>query len=180
VGHFSASRSRPAYGLVRPTGADLKGAQVQDYGQADGTTVGRLQEKMMSEASQKRLQLAEQFVASIGRADVDGAVRLLSTNVVYRVEGVHPLAGSFSAAEVMGHLQMLIQRTSGTMDATKFEDWLTGEHYVGCVVQVTFHAKRRRFSGRVFYLMKFDTADLIERFTVFFEDAEALSRFLGD
>jgi hypothetical protein len=146
---------------------------------ADGITVGRLQEKMMSEATRKRLQLAEQFVASIGRADVDGAVRLLSSSVTYRVEGVHPLVGTFSADEVVDHLHALVQRTSGTMDATKFEDWLTGEHYVGCVVQVTFHAKRRRFSGRVFYLMKFDTVDLIDRFTVFFEDAEALSRFLG-
>jgi hypothetical protein len=31
----------------------------------------------------------------------------------------------------------------------------------------------------LFYLMKFDSADLIDRFTVFFEDADALSRFLG-
>ena len=66
------------------------------------------------------------------------------------------------------------------MDATKFEDWLTGEHYVGCVVQVTFHAERRRFSGRVVYLLRFDEADLIDRVTVFFEDADAISRFLGE
>ena len=80
----------------------------------------------------------------------------------------------------MDHLHALIQRTSGTMDATKFEDWLTGEHYVGCVVQVTFHAERRRFSGRVVYLLRFDEADLIDRVTVFFEDADAISRFLGE
>jgi ketosteroid isomerase-like protein len=133
----------------------------------------------MADTSQKRLQLAQQFMACIDRADVDGAVKLLSPSATYRVEGVHPLSGIFSADEVVDHLHALIERTSGTMDATKFEDWLTGEHYVGCVVSVTFQAKSRRFSGRVVYMMKFDTVDLIDRFTVFFEDVEALSRFLG-
>jgi ketosteroid isomerase-like protein len=134
----------------------------------------------MSEASRKRLQLAQQFVASVDRADVDGAISLLSSSAVYRVEGVHPLSGTFSANEVVDHLHDLIQRTSGTMDATKFEDWLTGEHYAGCVAQVSFHSKRRRFSGRVIYLMRFDDVDLIDRITVFFEDADAMSRILGE
>lgn len=133
----------------------------------------------MSEASRKRLQLAQQFLARIARSDVDGAVSLLSSTAKYRVEGVHSLAGTFSADQVVDHLQTLIQRTSGTMDATKFEDWLTGEHYVGCVVEITFHAKSRRFSGRVVFLLRFDTVDLIDQVTVFFEDADALSRFLG-
>lgn len=134
----------------------------------------------MSQASGKRLQLAEQFVASVNRGDADGAFSLLSSSAIYRVEGVHPLAGTFSADEVVDHLRSLIQRTSGTIDATKFEDWLIGEHYVGCVVQVTFHAKRRRFSGRVIYLLRFDDADLIDRVTVFFEDAGAMARFIGE
>jgi hypothetical protein len=118
-------------------------------------------------------------LACIGRSDIDGAVSLLSSSAVYRVEGVHSLAGTFSADEVVDHLQTLIQRTSGTIDATKFEDWLTGERYVGCVVQMTFHAKSRRFSGRVVFLLRFDTAELIDQVTVFFEDADALLRFLG-
>ncbi|MGH3628039.1 MAG: hypothetical protein ACRDRL_11450 [Sciscionella sp.] len=134
----------------------------------------------MSEPSRKRLQLAEQFVACIDRADVEGATKLLSSSAEYRVEGVHPLAGTFLADEVEDHLRALVQRTSGTMDPTKFEDWLTGEHYVGCVLRVTFHANRRRFAGRVFYLLRFDDVDLIDQFTVFFEDADAISRFLGE
>ena len=72
------------------------------------------------------------------RADVDGVIKLLSSSAKYRVEGVHPLAGTFSADEVEDHLHTLIQWTSGTMDATKFEDWLIGEHYLGCVVQSRF------------------------------------------
>ena len=99
---------------------------------------------------------------------------------MYRVEGVHPLAGTFSANEAVEHLQTLIQRTSGTLDTTKFEDWLTGDYYVGCVVQVTFHAKRRRFSGRAVFLLRFDDVDQIDRVTVFVEDADALSRFFGE
>jgi hypothetical protein len=141
---------------------------------------GRLQENVMTEASRKRLQLAQQFMACVGLLDVDGVVKLLSSSATYRVEGVHSLAGTFSAGEVEDHLHELIQRTAGTLDTTKFEDWLTGEHYVGCVVHVTFHAKSRRFSGRVIYLLRFDDVDQIDRVTVLFEDADALSRFLGD
>jgi ketosteroid isomerase-like protein len=141
---------------------------------------GRPQEKVMSETSRKRLQLAQQFMDCIGRRDVDGVLKLLSSSATYRVEGVHSLAGTFSGGEVEDHLHTLIQRTSGTLEATKFDDWLIGEHYVGCVVQVTFHAKSRRFSGRLVYLLRFDEIDQIERVTVLFEDADALSRFLGD
>jgi hypothetical protein len=32
----------------------------------------------------------------------------------------------------------------------------------------------------VFYLLRFDDVDLIDQFTVFFEDADAISRFLGE
>ena len=54
----------------------------------------------MSEPSPKRLQLAQRFMASIGRSDVGGAIRLLSSSAMYRVGGAQcywpplPLAGT--------------------------------------------------------------------------------------
>jgi hypothetical protein len=134
----------------------------------------------MTEPSPKRLQLAQDFMAAIGRSDVEGAINLLSPIATYRVEGVHSLSGTFSADEVVDHLLTMIRRTSGTFDATKFDDWLIGELYAGCVVQVTFHAEGRRYSGHVMFLFRFDSTDLIDRVTVFFEDAEVISRFFGE
>ena len=73
----------------------------------------------------------------------------------------------------------MIQRTSGTFDVTKFDDWLIGDLYAGCVAHVTFHAEGRRYAGQVMFLFRFDRADLIDRVTVTFEDVEAVSRFFG-
>jgi ketosteroid isomerase-like protein len=118
-------------------------------------------------------------MAAIGRSDIEGAVTLLSPTATYRVEGDHSLSGSFSVDEAVDHLLMMVQRTSGTFDITKFDDWLIGEHYVGCVVQVTFHANGRRYTGHVLFLFRFDGSDLIDSVTVHFEDAEGISRFFG-
>ena len=119
-------------------------------------------------------------MAAIGRSDVEGAIRVLSPSATYRVDGGHILSGTFSADEIVDHLKSMIQRTSGTFDATKFEDWLTGELYAACVVHVTFHSAGRRYSGQVVFLFRFDSADLIDRVTVFFEDPDAVLRFFGE
>jgi hypothetical protein len=133
----------------------------------------------MTETPPHRLQRAQRFMVAIGSSDVEGAIRLLSPTATYCVEGAHALSGTFTADEVVDHLLAMVRRTSGTFNATKFDDWLIGEHYAGCVVQVTFHADGRRFSGQVMFLFKFDSTDLIDRVTVFFEDAESISRFFG-
>jgi hypothetical protein len=119
-------------------------------------------------------------MTSVGSSDVDGAIGVLSQTATYRVEGVHSLSGTFSAGEIVDHLIAMISRTAGTFDATKFDDWLIGEHYAGCVVEVTFHAERRRYSGQVVFLFRFDSVDLIDRVNVFFDDADAISRFFGE
>jgi hypothetical protein len=62
----------------------------------------------------------------VGRSDVDGAVGLLSHTATYSVEGVNSLSGTFSADEIVDHLVAMFERTSGTFDATKFDDWLIG------------------------------------------------------
>jgi hypothetical protein len=116
----------------------------------------------------------------VGLTDVDGAVGLLSQSATYRVEGIHSLSGTFSAGEIVDHLIAMNRKTSGTFDATKFDDWLIGEHYAACVVEVTFHATGRRYSGQVIFLFRFDSADRIDKVHVFFDDAEAVARFFGD
>jgi hypothetical protein len=134
----------------------------------------------MSELSTKRQQVAQQFMAFIGRSDVEGAVRLLSANAIYRSEGVNSLSGTFTAQAIVDHLLAVMKRTSGSLDATKFDDWLIGEYHVACLVQVSFHAAGRRYSGHVEFLFRFDSDDLIDKVTVFFEDAQAFARFLGE
>ena len=134
----------------------------------------------MTAPSPSRLQLAQRFITSLGRSDVDGVVKLLSPDATYRVVGDHSLSGTFSAGEIVDHLMALITSTSGTLDATKFIDWLVGDQFVACVTQIAFQGMGRRFSGHVVFLFRFDSIDLIDSVTVFYEDAEAVSRFFGE
>jgi hypothetical protein len=134
----------------------------------------------MSEDSTIRPQLAQQFMAFLGRSDVEGAVGLLSPSAIYRSEGVNSLSGTFSAQGIVDHLLATMKRTSGSLDATKFDDWLIGEYHVACLVQITFHGAGRRYSGHVEFLFRFDSDDLIDKVNVFFEDADAFARFLGE
>jgi len=134
----------------------------------------------MTAPSPNRLLVAQKFMTSLGRSDVDGVLNLLSSDATYRVVGDHSLSGIFSAGEIVDHLMALIARTSGTLDATKFIDWLIGDEFVACVTQITFHGTGRRFSGHVVFLFRFDGVDLIDRVTVFYEDADAVSRFFGE
>ncbi len=134
----------------------------------------------MTAPSPNRLQVAEKFMTSLGRSDVDGVVNLLSPDATYRVVGDHSLSGTFSAGEIVDHLTALITSTSGTLDATKFVDWLIGDQFVACVTQITFHGTGRRFSGHVVFLFRFDSVELIDRVTVFYEDADAVARFFGE
>ena len=134
----------------------------------------------MTGLSPNRLQVAQKFMTCLGRSDVDGVIKLLSSDATYHVIGDHLLSGTFSADEIMGHLTALITSTSGTLDATKFDDWLIGDQFVACVTQITFHGTGRRFSGHVVFLFRFDIVDLIDRVSVFYEDADAVSRFFGE
>ena len=51
---------------------------------------------------------------------------------------------------------------------------------MGSVVNVTFHATGRRYSGHVLFLFRLDRVDLIDRVNVFFDDRDAVSRFFGE
>lgn len=134
----------------------------------------------MTEPLPEHLRFAQDFMAAVGRSDAQGATRLLSPAATYHVEGVHSLAGTFSGVEIVNHLLAMVRRTSGTFDVTKVDDWLAGEFYAACVVQVAFQGDGRRYSGQVVFLFRFDTNSLIDKVTVFFEDPDAISRFFGE
>jgi len=174
----SGETALPTTGAPLPSGSSGRRPLrwVRVIGKRDTAVVA---EQEQTVAEHPRLQISQQFMAAIGRSDVDGACSLLSPTASYHVEGDHSLSGTFSADQVVEHLLTLIRRTSGTFDATKFDDWLIGDLYAACVVQVTFHADGRRFSGRVIFLFRFDGADLIDRVTVLFEDGDAIARFFG-
>jgi len=107
-------------------------------------------------------------------------VALLSDHISYRSNGNHALAGTFTGRdEVAAHLRELFERTRGTFEAAKFEDWLVGEHHVAAVTTIHAQQHGRRYSGRQVTVLGFDTDDRIDRATVFFEDQGAMDRFMG-
>lgn len=135
----------------------------------------------MTEATHlTRLDRTQQFVTHIGRRDVEEAVDLLSAKVVYHVPGSHALSGTFAGPDaVRAHLLKLDDRARGTFEATKWEDWLVGEHHVAALADFTMSADGRLAASRVLYLFKFDIADLIVGISVFFDEESFALRFFG-
>jgi len=127
-----------------------------------------------------RLEAAQGFAMHIGHRDLDQAMALLSPAVTYQVSGDHPLAGVFSGSEAVArHLCDLVERTLGTFEAVKWEDWLVGEHHVAAWADIQLRIQARRFAGRVLFLMRFDLSDKIDEIIVFFEDQRAAERFFA-
>ena len=127
-----------------------------------------------------RLEAAQRFVMHIGHRDLDQAIGLLSPVVTYRVAGVSTLSRVFSGgAEVAGHLCDLVERTKGTFEAIKWEDWMVGEHHVAAWADIQMQMERREFAGRIMFLLGFDVADKIDEIIVLPEDPHAVERFFG-
>ena len=127
-----------------------------------------------------RMAIAQQFLVLVGHRDVGEGIELLSPHATYRVPGSHALAGTFSGRdEIMRHLISLFERTGGTLDAFKWEDWMLGEHHVAALADVHMNTKGKIYKARHLFLVRFDGHDKIEEVTVFFEDQRAAERFLG-
>jgi hypothetical protein len=125
-----------------------------------------------------RLRTAEQFVALLGRTDIEPVLGLLSPTATYHVSGMHALSGTFITPEDIGHhLQDLADRTNGTMEVTKWDDWLIGDYHVAGIGKVQMQENLQRYEGRHVFIFKFDTSDKIDAVTVFYEDPAAAVRF---
>ena len=68
----------------------------------------------------------------------------------------------------MMHLMRLFERTGGTFDAFKWEDWMLGEYHVAALANVHLNTKGQMYKGRHLFLVRFDKDDLIQEITVFF------------
>ncbi len=131
-------------------------------------------------AQPTRMAIAQQFLVLVGHRDVDQGIELLSPNAKYHVPGVHALAGTFSGRdEIMRHLMNLFDRTGGTFDAFKWQDWMLGEQHVAALAHVHINAKGQMYKARHLFLVRFDGHDKIDEITVFFEDQRSAERFLG-
>lgn len=103
---------------------------------------------------------------------------LLSPTATYHVSGMHTLSGTFSTPEdIIRHLEELAVRTHGTMEITKWDDWLVGEYHVAGIGQMHMQGNLQRYEGRHVFLFGFDTEDKINSVTVFYEDPAAALRF---
>jgi ketosteroid isomerase-like protein len=127
-----------------------------------------------------RLAAAQQFLTHMGRGDLGQATELLSEQVSYRAQGNNALAGLFTGRDAVArHLQQLVERTRGTFEAFKWEDWMIGEHHVAGLADVHAQSNGRTYKGRTLTLVTFNSADEIEAITVFFEDQSGIDRFIG-
>jgi hypothetical protein len=127
-----------------------------------------------------RLAIAQQFLTYIVRGHCGEAIDLLSDQVTYRAQGNNALSGLFVGRDAVArHVQQLIERTAGTYEAFKWDDWLIGEYHVVGLASVHALSNGKIYKGRTVTVLGFTVADEIESITVFFEDQNALDRFIG-
>ena len=116
----------------------------------------------------------------MGHRDIEQAMQFLSPNVVYRVPGRHALSGSFHGVEeVLAHLLDLADRSGGTFDAYKFEDWLVSEDSVAAVVDAHMQGHGATLTERNIFLFGFDGSNRISEIGIFFQNEDAIERFFG-
>ncbi len=131
-------------------------------------------------AYSSRIEITQQFLAHIGHGDLDQSARLLSPDATYRVMGSHPLAGVFSGKEaICQHLVQLYERTKGTFDTVKWEDWMLGENHVAALASIRVQSRGKIYKGRNLFVVRFNSEDKISEVNIFFEDAEAAERFFA-
>jgi ketosteroid isomerase-like protein len=127
-----------------------------------------------------RMAIAQEFLMHVGRPPVDRDMELLAPHVTYRVPGNHALAGVFSGREaIVGHLGALFDRTGGSLDTVKWEDWMVGEQHVAALADVHIQVQGKRYKSRHVFLVAFDSDDKIVEIVVFFEDEHSAERFIG-
>ena len=127
-----------------------------------------------------RVAIAQQFLVVVGHRDIDQGIEFLAPHATYRVPGTHALAGTFSGRdEIMRHLITLFERTGGTLDVFKWEDWLVGEYHIAALVQVHAQGHGASFTTRLIFLLGFDQSDKVSEITILFEDPNAAERFFG-
>ena len=135
----------------------------------------------MSETSNPtRLGAAQRFVMHIGHRDADQAIGLLAAAVTYRVSGSGSMAATFTGSEqVAAHLCDLVERTRGTFQTIKWEDWMVGEYHVAAWADIHVQMQGRDFTGRVLFSLRFDREDKIDEIVVLPEDPHAAERFFA-
>ena len=127
-----------------------------------------------------RLAIAQEFLMSVGNDNVGPSMALLSPHATYRVTGNHALAGVFSGTEdIARHLAALHQRTGGTFETVKWEDWMVGEQHVAALSDVHIRSGGQKYMARHLTLVRFDADDKILEITVLFEDESSMARFIG-
>ena len=116
----------------------------------------------------------------VGHRDQDQVKELLSPLATYRVAGGRSSLGVFSGHErVAEHLCDLVEKTKGTYEAVKWEDWMVGEHHVAAWGDIQAESRGRRFAGRVLFLLRFNLDDMIDEVIVFPEDPASAEQFFA-
>jgi ketosteroid isomerase-like protein len=127
-----------------------------------------------------RVVAAQEFLTHIGRGDLGQAIELLAPDVTYLAQGHNAFAGEFHGPDgVARHIRQFVERTRGTFEAFKWEDWMVGEHNVVGLSDIHAQIDGRIYRGRSLTLVSFNSADKITAVTVFFQNQDALDRVIG-
>ena len=89
-------------------------------------------------------------------------------------------AESSGQAQVADHLCDLVEKTKGSFEAVKWEDWMVGMQHVSGWAHIQAEWRGRSFAGRVLFLLRFDLDDKIDEVIVFPEDPATAGEFFRD
>jgi hypothetical protein len=109
---------------------------------------------------------------------VEPVLGLLSPSATYHVSGMHALSGTFPLPKTYSvTFATFAARAKGTVEATKWDDWLVGDYHLACIGRLHMQADEQIYEGRHMFFFTFDTNDKIDAITVFYEDPAAAMRF---
>jgi ketosteroid isomerase-like protein len=125
-----------------------------------------------------RSDVVQDFFQRCFHGDLSKAVELLDPNVVYRVPGEHPLAGTFEgAAAVSAHIGQLLRETHHTVDALKWEDWMVGLDHLAGLVKLRAERHGVMDTLRAIFLVTMTSEGRIGGIELFFSDQAEVARF---
>jgi hypothetical protein len=126
-----------------------------------------------------RLDVVKKFLILMTNQEVDDAITLLSSQVLYRVPAIQGMTTEFSGREeVAEHLAHFFQEIRGTFDLLKWDDWLVGNQRIGALATVRMERNKQVMTEEIVFLLTVDEHNQISTVTLYLNDLERFQNFL--